>query len=349
MKKKVLLGMSGGIDSSVSAMLLQEQGFEVVGITFLFGDLVEVNRKISEDAKGLADKLGIKHLTIDLRKEFKETVIRYFISEYLEGRTPFPCAYCNPRVKFYYLEKYSLEEKCEFISTGHYAEIKNFNGIKYIYQGTDVDKDQSFFLWGLSKKLIEKLVFPLGGFEKTEIRKFAGERGFERLSKRKDSLGICFIEGNDYRLFLEKEGIKTKPGYFVDAAGRVLGKHVGIPNYTIGQRRGLGINLNFPVFVEEIRLDANEIVLGKYNDLYKSKICLNNCYFVDSQEIKDDAEYVVKVRYRLQETPCKIHILEDNKAEVELLKPEAMISNGQTAVFYDGQRLLGGGFIESSE
>ncbi len=349
MKKRVLLGMSGGIDSSVSAMLLQEQGLEVVGITFLFGGSEVENEIISRDAKNLADKLDIKHLLVSLQKEFKNTVIKYFIDEYLEGRTPFPCAYCNPKIKFYYLQEYAKSENCEFIATGHYVYTDYYKGIKYIFQGVDPDKDQSFFLWGLPRELISKLIFPLGKFNKGEIRKIANERGFEILTKKKESLGICFIEGNDYRKFLEKEGIKSDSGNFVDANGAILGKHKGITNYTIGQRRGLGLNLNFPVFVAKINLDDNEIVLSEYSDLYKNKIGIKNYYLTDNQDVEDGEKLTVKVRYRLQETPCEVHILDDTRAEVLLLKPEAMIASGQTAVFYDGARLVGGGFIESSE
>lgn len=348
MNKRVLLGMSGGIDSSVAAMLLQEQGFEVIGITFLFTDEEEQNRKISFEAKNLADQLGIKHITANLTDDFKNSVIKYFITEYKIGRTPFPCAYCNPKVKFHYLQKYAEMENCPFISTGHYAQIKSYNQKKYIFQGIDPDKDQSFFLWGLQKELIERLVFPLGTYFKNEIRELAFKMGYEKLSVKKDSLGICFIEGNNYRDFLAKEGLFSESGNFVDKFGNVLGKHIGITNYTIGQRRGLGLNLNYPVFVSEIRLDDNEIVLSKYDDLYRKKIFLNDIQFIDIEEIKPHLEYIVKVRYRLQFTPCKINILDGLRAEVELLEPEAMITNGQAAVFYDNDRLIGGGFIEQS-
>jgi tRNA-specific 2-thiouridylase len=348
-KNKVLLGMSSGIDSSVSAMLLQEQGFEVVGITFLIGGSVLVNEIISRDAKLLADKLGMKHLTVDLQKEFKNSVISYFIQEYLDGRTPFPCAFCNPKLKFHYLEEYAKIENCDFIATGHYVNTDYYSGRKYIFQGNDPEKDQSFFLWGLPRELIRKLIFPLGKYHKTEIRKMAEERGFKTLSNKKDSLGICFIEGSDYRKFLKSEGIKSTPGNFVDGNGAILGKHQGITNYTIGQRRGLGIHLNYPVFVSKIRLDDNEIVLANYKDLYRSNIIINNYYFADNEIYNGNVKLIVKVRYRLQETPCEVHILDESRAEVVLLKPEAMIAEGQTAVFYDGARLVGGGFIESSK
>uniref|UniRef100_UPI003217EC95 tRNA 2-thiouridine(34) synthase MnmA n=1 Tax=uncultured Draconibacterium sp. TaxID=1573823 RepID=UPI003217EC95 len=348
MNKRVLLGMSGGIDSSVSAMLLQDQGYEVVGITFLFSGTDKQNHHFLHDAKELAERLKIKHITVDLRIEFEKIVINYFIEEYSKGYTPFPCAYCNPILKFKYLNEYAEKENCDFIATGHYVKTGFYKGKKYLFQGMDPEKDQSFFLWGLERKVIDKLIFPLGKYEKTEIRKCAEQRGFISLSKKKDSLGICFIEGNDYRDFLKKAGVKSEPGNFVDKNGNVLGQHSGITNYTIGQRRGLGINLNYPLFVAEISPDDNKIVLEKYDDLYRSKIIIINHYIIDNQIDCVGIDLVVKVRYRLQETPCRLNILSDTRAEVELLKPEAMIAPGQTAVFYDGTRLVGGGFIESA-
>ncbi len=349
MLKRVLLGMSGGVDSSVSAILLQEMDYEVIGITFLFSGTDELNHHFLTDAKNLADKLGIKHITVDLRKDFEKIVINYFIQEYSKGHTPFPCAYCNPHLKFKSLFEYAQKENCDFISTGHYVQTGYYQGRKYLYQGLDPEKDQTFFLWGLTREIVDKLIFPLGKYEKSKIRLIAKEKGFHVLSEKKDSLGICFIEGNDYRKFLEKRSIKSKPGNFVDENGEILGQHQGIINYTIGQRRGLGLNLNFPLFVSEIRLDDNEIVLAKYDDLYRKKLVLNGYHFIDNQINTLQKELIVKVRYRLQETLCRLNILNDTVAEVELLESEAMIAPGQTAVFYDGRRLVGGGFIKSSE
>ncbi|WP_167616945.1 tRNA 2-thiouridine(34) synthase MnmA [Maribellus sediminis] len=348
-KNRVLLGMSGGVDSSMAAFLLQEQGYEVIGITFLFSGADDENHHFIEDAKQLASKLQIKHIVADLREEFEKKIIRYFIDEYLKGRTPFPCAYCNPEMKFKYLVEYADREGCEFIATGHYVKLGFVGDKKYLFQGDDQDKDQTFFLWGLPRRIVDRLLFPLGEYRKNEIRRLALENGFEQLSVKKDSLGVCFIDGNDYRNFLEKRGIESKPGNYIYHNGEILGRHKGITNYTIGQRRGLGLNLNFPVFVSEIRLDANEIVLAKYDDLYRNKILIKDYYFIDKEIVESGKELIVKVRYRLQETPCRLHILNETRAEVELLKSEAMISPGQTAVFYDGDRLVGGGFIESSE
>ena len=348
-KNSVLLGMSGGVDSSMAALLLQRKGYEVIGITFLFSGADDENQHFVDDAKQLASKLQIKHIVADLRKEFEEKIIRYFIDGYRKGRTPFPCAYCNPEMKFKYLEEYADRENCEFIATGHYVNLGFVDGQKYMFQGDDQDKDQTFFLWGLPRRIVDRLLFPLGEYRKNEIRRLALENGFDQLSTKKDSLGVCFIDGNDYRNFLKKRRIESKPGNFVYHNGEILGHHNGITNYTIGQRRGLGLNLNFPVFVAEIRLEANEIVLAKYEDLYRNSIQIKDYYFIDKEIVESGRELTVKVRYRLQETPCRLHILNETRAEVELLKSEAMISPGQTAVFYDGDRLVGGGFIESSE
>lgn len=349
MNKRVLLGMSGGVDSSVAAMLLQEQGYTVVGITFLFSGSDEQNHHFINDACTLAGQLNITHETVDLRTEFEEHVVRYFINEYITGRTPFPCAYCNPNLKFKYLNKYATKYNCDHIATGHYVKTGFYNNKKYLFQGEDPEKDQSFFLWGLPRDIVDKLIFPLGEFEKTKIRKMAGDRGFFSLAKKKDSLGICFIEGNDYRHFLKKRGIKSEPGNFIDENGKVLGRHKGIFNYTIGQRRGLGLNLNFPLFVAEFRLDDNEIVLAKYEQLYRSKLLIEDYHIIDNEIDNNSSELIVKVRYRLQETPCSFNILNKTRAEVGLLKPEAMIAPGQTAVFYHNKRLVGGGFIKSAE
>lgn len=341
--------MSGGIDSTMSAIFLQEMGFDVVGISFKFYGSDDGTYDIFNDAADMASRLGIQHYTVDLREEFSNTVIKYFTDEYLAGRTPFPCAWCNPHFKFKYLQKFADKLGCFHIATGHYVRIDEHKGKKYLFSGEDPDKDQSFFLWNLPWEIVERIIFPLGTLKKSEIRKEAEHRGYKLLSKKKDSLGICFVEGQDYRKFLESRGVVSTPGNFVDHNNKVIGTHKGIVNYTIGQRRGLGMNLNYPVFVSEIRPERNEIVVSKYEDLYKNIIRIRDYYFADKEFVESGSEMTVKVRYRLQETPCKLNILDETRAEVVLLKPEAMISPGQTAVFYDGDRLLGGGFIESSE
>jgi len=349
MNKKVLLGMSGGIDSSVAAMILQEKGFVVIGITFLFsGNSVIEHHPTSIKAKRLAQELGIKHHTIDLRNEFKKVIISYFIDSYKHGNTPFPCAVCNPQVKFHNLKKYADKFSCDYISTGHYVNIVENMGVKYISVGKDNEKDQSFFLWGLSKNMIQRLIFPLGNMFKDDVRKCAENKGFNSLSGQSESMGICFIEGNDYRKYLTELGLKSEPGNFINKNGEVLGKHKGIFHYTIGQRRGLGIHLNKPVFVRELRPKTNEVVLADFDELYRSVLYLQNTHFVNAEALNIERNYTVRIRYRLQETPCRIRILPQDKAVVELKEPVAMVANGQTAVIYDEDRVIGGGFIFGS-
>lgn len=348
MKERVLLGMSGGTDSSVAAMLLLEEGYEVIAVTFLFSEFTEKNDINILESQQLCKDLGIEHCFADLKKPFEELVVQYFIHEYIAGKTPFPCAVCNPNIKFKFLERFAKVNNCRYISTGHYARTGQFNGINFIFTGIDPDKDQSFFLWGLKSELIGKLLFPLGNLRKTQVRMIAAQKGFSKISERKDSLGICFIEGNDYREFLISKGFLAKSGNFVNENGEILGTHTGITNYTIGQRKGLITNVNIPLFVSEIRPKTNEIVLSSFDKLYRSKLVVRNIFFNDFEEIQPDKIFTVKVRYRLQNTPCKLHINSVNKVDVKLLEPLAMIASGQTAVFYDGKRVVGGGFIESS-
>jgi len=349
MSRKVLLGMSGGIDSSVAAIILQEKGFEVIGITFLFSGNSDIDHHPSAlKAKRLAQKLGINHHTIDLRNEFKELIISYFVNSYKYGNTPFPCAVCNPQVKFHNLKKYADKFLCDYISTGHYVNIVVNNGGKYISVGKDNEKDQSFFLWGLSQNLIQRLIFPLGNMFKDDVRKYAENKGFKLLSGQNESMGICFIEGNDYRTYLTELGLKSEPGNFINRKGEVLGKHKGIFHYTIGQRRGLGIHLNKPVFVQELLPETNEVVLADFDELYRSVLYLQNTHFVHVEALNIEKIYTVKIRYRLQETPCRIRILPQDEVVVELQEPVAMVANGQTAVIYEDKRVIGGGFISGS-
>src|SRR6056297_2293923 len=322
MSRKVLLGMSGGIDSSSAAMILQNQGYKVTGITFLFsGD--NDNHLTSIKAKNLAHKLGIEHHTVDLRNDFKKLIINNFIDSYKYGITPFPCAVCNPEVKFYNLEKYADKFSCDYISTGHYVNIVENNGKKYISNGNDNKKDQSFFLWGLSQKLIQRLIFPLGNMFKNDVRKYAVRKGFNSLTEQNESKGICFIKGNDYRQYLAEYGLISEQGNFIDKKGKVLGTHKGIFHYTIGQRRGLGVHLNKPVFVSDLRYKTNEVVLADFDELYRKVLYLQNTHFVNVNELSSQKVYTVKIRYRLQETSCKVRILLQKKAVIELLEPVA--------------------------
>jgi tRNA-specific 2-thiouridylase len=348
MKERVLLGMSSGIDSSVAAILLKNKGFDVVGITFVFSELETENQNMINSAHKLAASLNIEHHVIDLREEFHKKVISYFKQEYINGQTPFPCAVCNPEVKFKNLIHYADQYNCQYISTGHYVQIAEEEGVKYISKGVDNEKDQSFFLWGLEKSVVNRLIFPLGKYMKFQVREIAKINGFSYLTKKKESLGICFIEDNNYRNYLKNSNIIPKSGNFITPKGEILGRHNGYINFTIGQRRGLGINLNKPLFVSEIRPVTNEVVLAEFNELGKTKIYIQSYHFIHKGRINTDKDYIVKIRYRLQENHCNIRILNESLIEISLKEPVFMVAKGQTAVIYNDERVIGGGFIADS-
>lgn len=341
--------MSGGVDSSVSAMLLLEQGFEIIGVTFRFWDKSGEDHHDADDARALAGKLGIRHIHFDAREEFRDQIIGYFKDEYLAGRTPFPCAKCNPQLKWKLLFDIAESENAEFVSTGHYVRKVEKDGKVYLTNGTDPDKDQSFFLWGLDPWQLNRIIFPLGHLTKPDVRNIALKHGFERISVKKDSLGVCFAaaDGN-YRplldaLMSDQEKAGVIPGDFIDMEGNVLGKHAGIPYYTVGQRRGLGLNLNQAVFVRNILPETNQVVLSQLKEMYKTEFLVKDWKIHYPEDL--DSELVVKVRYRKQETISRLERQSDGLLKVLLSEPVESIAPGQTAVFYKAGLLAGGGFI----
>ena len=343
---KILLGMSGGTDSSVAAILLLEQGYEVVGITFRFwedGENIHL-----QDAIRLAEQLGIEHITYDAREVFRTTVVQYFIDEYLCGRTPFPCVKCNNELKWRLILEEADRLGCEKVAMGHYVTIVQDENKYFVTEGKDPDKDQSFFLWGLTQKQLSRIQFPLGRFYKTEVRAMAAERGYQKVAIKKDSLGACFCSG-DYRPFLKKQ-IKEPDTYiyqgnFIDEEGNVLGIHQGFPLYTVGQRRGL-IHLNRKVFVKEIHPHTNEVILASLDNMYKTEFLIRDVNVVDKNLFTTEFDIFCRIRYRKQNTLCRVLFLENNTAKVELDEPLESIAPGQTAVFYRDGRILGGGFID---
>lgn len=339
--------MSGGTDSSVSAILLQEQGYEVIGITFRFYDRDE-NTQHLKDAQDLAARLGIEHRVFDARETFRTKILDYFISEYMNGRTPVPCVICNNELKWKLLYDIAQAEEIDYISTGHYIRTTEVDGKHYIIQGEDPEKDQSFFMWGLPDEIIAKMLLPLGGLSKSEVRSFAAERGFERAATKKDSLGVCFCPG-DYRPFLKQfvDPSLIRPGRFVDLNGKFLAKHEGHPFYTVGQRRGLGINFQHAVFVKEIDAATNTIVLAELKDMYHSRMFLKDTCFINPDDILN-LPLTCKIRYRKQENSCTIRLNEDRTAEVTFDEPLHAIAPGQSAVFYHKNRVIGGGIIVSA-
>ena len=313
--------MSGGTDSSVAAILLMEQGYEVVGLTFRFWE--EGENQHLKDAQLLANQLGIEHYVYDARDVFREIVVKYFKNEYLAGRTPFPCVKCNNELKWKLILQEADRLGCEKVAMGHYVRILKENGKSLIAEGVDPDKDQSFFLWGLTQEQLARIVFPLGEFQKTEVRKMAADRGFRKVSEKKDSLGACFCSG-DYRPFLksllEEPEKHIFPGNFVDEDGKILGEHQGYPLYTVGQRRGL-IYLNRKVFVKEIFPDTNEVVLASLKNMYKSVFFVQDVNVVDESLFGDDFDVMIRIRYRKQNTPGRVIFLENNQARIELAEP----------------------------
>ncbi|MDR1730316.1 MAG: tRNA 2-thiouridine(34) synthase MnmA [Prevotellaceae bacterium] len=344
---KVLLGMSGGTDSSVAVLLLQDAGYEVTGVTFRFWE-EEGKNEYLKDAEELAAKTGIRHYALDVRDDFQREIISYFTDEYLQGRTPVPCVRCNNLFKWRLLYEEAQRLQIEHIGTGHYAIVKKHNDLYYIHSGTDPDKDQSFFLWGLEQHVLQKMVLPLGEYTKKQVREIAAKRGFQKVAARKDSMGVCFCPG-DYRSFLLKMLPQNqeiiRPGNFVDDNGLFVGRHRGYPFYTVGQRRKLDIQFNYPVFVKEIIPEKNQVVLAKEENMYLQTMFLKDWVLQNSEEVIEKPNIIVKIRYKKQHNYGMITYSENNLLKVVFDQPVAAIAPGQAACFYISDRVAGGGII----
>ena len=355
--KKVLVGMSGGIDSSAVCIMLQEQGYEVVGVTMRTWDVSSAFSSPEQEepnfileARALAKRLGIEHHVADVREEFKQVIVKYFIDEYMQGRTPNPCVMCNPLFKERILCEWADKTGCYWISTGHYCRLEERNGNQYIVAGDDMTKDQSYFLWRLPQEILRRFLFPLGNYTKQEVREYLKEKGFETKAKGGESMEVCFIEG-DYRDFLRQQipDIDTKigPGFFVDNKGVKIGQHKGFPYYTIGQRKGLGIALGHPAHVLRINAEKNTVMLGTADDLKAEYMLVEDAMITDMQELLECPNLTVRIRYRSKPIPCQVQSLENGQMLIHFLDEASAITPGQSAVFYDGQRVLGGAFIAS--
>ena len=355
--KKVLVGMSGGIDSSAVCIMLQEQGYEVVGVTMRTWDVSSAFSSPEQEepnfileARALAKRLGIEHHVADVREEFKQVIVKYFIDEYMQGRTPNPCVMCNPLFKERILCEWADKTGCNWISTGHYCRLEERNGNQYIVAGDDMTKDQSYFLWRLPQEILRRFLFPLGNYTKQEVREYLKEKGFETKAKGGESMEVCFIEG-DYRDFLRQQvpDIDTKigPGFFVDNKGVKIGQHKGFPYYTIGQRKGLGIALGHPAHVLRINAEKNTVMLGTSDDLKTEYMLVEDAMITDMQELLECPNLTVRIRYRSKPIPCQVQPLENGQMLIHFLDEASAITPGQSAVFYDGQRVLGGAFIAS--
>ncbi|KAB6098686.1 tRNA 2-thiouridine(34) synthase MnmA [Bacteroides xylanisolvens] len=373
--KRVLLGMSGGTDSSVAAMRLLEAGYEVIGVTFRFYEL-NGSTEYLEDARNLAERLGIRHITYDAREIFARQIIEYFVQEYLAGRTPVPCTLCNNYLKWPLLAKIADEMGVFYIATGHYAQNIQLNETFYITYAADSDKDQTFFLWGLKQDILNRMLLPMGDITKAEARAWAAEHGFRKVATKKDSIGVCFCP-MDYRTFLKDWLVRNgqmsvsnseasinnsqtsgsdkqawsdriRRGRFVDEKGNFIAWHEGYPFYTIGQRRGLGIHLNRPVFVKEIDPEKNEVVLASLSSLEKTEMWLKDWNLVNQERTLGRFDIIVKIRYRKQENHGTITVTSDHLLHVQLHEPLTAIALGQAAAFYGDGLLLGGGIIVSA-
>ena len=356
-EKRVLVGMSGGIDSSATCIMLQEQGYEVVGVTMRTWDVASQFATPSQEepdfileARALAERLGIEHHVADVREEFKQVIVKYFIDEYMQGRTPNPCVMCNPLFKERLLCEWADRTGCAWISTGHYCRLEERNGYLYIIAGDDVTKDQSYFLWRLPQEVLRRFLFPLGNYTKQEVREYLKGKGFEAKAKGGESMEVCFIEG-DYRDFLRQQipdlDTKIGPGYFVDNKGVKIGQHKGFPYYTIGQRKGLGIALGHPAHVLRINAEKNTVMLGTADDLKTGYMLVEDAMIINQQELLECPNLTVRIRYRSKPIPCQVRPLENKQMLVRFLSEASAIAPGQSAVFYDGQRVLGGAFIAS--
>ncbi len=346
---KILIAMSGGIDSSVAAMLLLEQGYELVGVTFRTFDSIRESCLAKEkgccsvesmmEAKHLAEQLGFEHHILDYRDIFRSHVIQNFTDEYMHGRTPNPCVLCNSHIKWGELLRAADEFGCEKIATGHYARIAERDGHYYLRRAADQKKDQTYFLWMLTEENLRRTVFPLGDLTKDEVRELARQHGFEKLSMKRESQEICFVPNNDYRRFLVEQGCTIEPGDYVDETGRVLGRHEGFACYTIGQRKGLGIALGTPQFVTKIDAAANRVTLGTHDALYTREVQLKDGWWRG----RTSEPVMAQIRYRSQPTDAHYR---PEQAQLLFDEPVWAVTPGQSAVIYQDDLLVGGGLIQ---
>jgi len=349
------MAMSGGIDSSVAAILLLEQGYELVGATFRTFDSIKESCLVREkgccsvesimEAKHLATQLGFEHHILDFRQPFREHVMANFVDEYMHGRTPNPCVLCNSHIKWGQLVEAANQFGCDYIATGHYAQIAQHAGHWFLKNAVDTHKDQTYFLWMLTEDNLRRTMFPLGGLEKTEVRRLAAAHGFAELSRKKESQEICFVPDNDYRTFLTEQGCTFCEGNYVDASGRVLGRHQGYANYTIGQRKGLGIALGSPQFVTHIDADKNEVTLGSHDDLLSTVVRLSDCRSADPAWLSNGEAVAVRIRYRSQAQKATVET-HGSTATIHFSEPVWGVTPGQSAVIYRDELVLGGGIIE---
>jgi tRNA-specific 2-thiouridylase len=357
-KGKILVAMSGGIDSTVAALMLHDQGYEVIGITMKTWDYADSGNNKKEtgccnldsfnDARQAAVEHGFAHYVLDIRSEFGDAVIENFVEEYLAGRTPNPCVMCNTHIKWNALLKRADALDCEFIATGHYVNVRQHENRYVISKGKDESKDQSYVLWGLNQACLSRSIYPLGQYHKTEIRQMAMDYGYPELAKKSESYEICFVPDNDYRNFLKKKvsGLEEEVngGDFILSDGTKIGQHKGYPFYTIGQRKGLEMAFGKPMYVTEIRPESNTVVLGDESDLERHSMQVSRINMIKYDFIPANMEAEVKIRYKSSPVPARLQ-QQHTDVDVEFLQAVKGIAPGQSAVFYEGDDVIAGGII----
>lgn len=361
-KGRVLVAMSGGVDSSVAAVMLQEQGYEVIGITMKTWDYHRSGGKSGKetgcctvesmnDARHIAVNHGFKHFIVDIREEFGDWVIDRFVDDYLGGRTPNPCVLCNTHIKWAALLKRADNLGCDYIATGHYAKVREENGRHVISRGYDPKKDQSYALWGVAQKHLARTIFPLGNYPKTEIRQIAEDHGLLNVANKPDSYEICFVPDDDYRRFLRDrvDGLEEEVsgGKFVDKDGNVVGEHEGYPFYTIGQRRGLDLALGKPVYVTHIDPASNTITIGEKKDLVSSTLIAGEMNLIKYDRIpKEEMEITGAIRYNDDGAIGYLSQLDEDRMKVHFPAGREAITPGQAVVCYEGDDVVAGGWIK---